>query len=324
MDRKSIGTTIFLVLTFSVNWLMAGVFYALGGRLMTIPGVIFSVAYMFVPAVAAVVVQRLWLREAVIRPLGVRFNINRWFLVAWVLPPVAAFAAFAISLLFPDVFYTPGMEGMFERYKDILPPDQTRLLREQFDTFPVHPIWLALVQGMIAGVTVNALAGFGEELGWRGFLQRQWASMGFWKSSLLTGFIWGIWHAPLILQGHNYPQHPILGIAFMTVFTMLLAPAMSYVRTRAGSVIAAAIMHGTLNGTAGLAIILIGGGDDLTTGITGVPGMIAWALVNLALIIHDRFFSRVPIMTASAGSSNRDSACFDGLSMERKREGGRE
>jgi hypothetical protein len=44
--------------------------------------------------------------------------------------------------------------------------------------------WLALGQGLIAGATINAVAGFGEELGWRGFLYRELSFLGFWKSSL--------------------------------------------------------------------------------------------------------------------------------------------
>ena len=46
------------------------------------------------------------------------------------------------------------------------------------------PCW----EDLIAGVTVNAVAGFGEELGWRGFLQKELAFLGFWRSSLLIGF----------------------------------------------------------------------------------------------------------------------------------------
>ena len=152
---------------------------------------------------------------------------------------------------------------------------------------PVGVFWLSLLQGLIAGVSVNAVAGFGEELGWRGFLQKELAFLGFWRSSVLIGFIWGLWHAPLILQGHNYPQHPITGVLMMTVWCMLLAPIFSYVRVKARSVIAAAILHGTLNATYGLSIVLVRGGSDLTTGVTGLPGFLVLAGVILVLWLHD-------------------------------------
>ena len=50
-------------------------------------------------------------------------------------------------------------------------------------------------------------------------LQRELAELGLWKSSWVIGVIWGFWHAPLILQGHNYPQHPWAGVFMMTVMT---------------------------------------------------------------------------------------------------------
>ena len=38
------------------------------------------------------------------------------------------------------------------------------------EAFPVPPFWIAIVQALIAGITINALAGFGDELGWRGLM----------------------------------------------------------------------------------------------------------------------------------------------------------
>jgi membrane protease YdiL (CAAX protease family) len=89
-----------------------------------------------------------------------------------------------------------------------LSPEQIEEIKAQAAAFPVHPLWIAVLQALIAGVTINAVSGFGEELGWRGFLQRELVHLGFWKSSICVGLIWGLWHAPLILQGHNHPSHP--------------------------------------------------------------------------------------------------------------------
>ncbi len=44
---------------------------------------------------------------------------------------------------------------------------------------PVVMFWLMMVQAVIAGSTINAIAGFGEELGWRGFLLKERVSAGF-------------------------------------------------------------------------------------------------------------------------------------------------
>jgi membrane protease YdiL (CAAX protease family) len=132
------------------------------------------------------------------------------------------------------------------------------------------------------------VAAFGEELGWRGLLQRELLHLGFWKSSAFIGVIWGVWHAPIIIQGHNYPQHPVAGVAMMTVFTLLLSPILGYVRLKGKSVIAAAIAHGTLNGTAGIPLMVLVGGNDLTVGITGLAGFVVLAAVNLAIFVFQR------------------------------------
>lgn len=202
----------------------------------------------------------------------------------------------------PGIRFSPEMAGMMERFKDIMTPEQLAKMEQQARMFPVHPFWLGLIQGLVAGPTINAVAGFGEELGWRGYLQKYLGFMGFWKSSLLIGVIWGVWHAPLIIHGHNYPQHPQFGIIMMTVWTILLAPIFSYVRVKAKSVIAAAIIHGSINATVGLAVMVIRGGNDLTTGVTGIPGFIVLAMVNLVIFLYDRYRAEEKVDSLLHGS----------------------
>jgi membrane protease YdiL (CAAX protease family) len=74
----------------------------------------------------------------------------------------------------------------------------------------------------------------------------------------------------------------------MTIFTLLLSPIFGYVTLKARSVIAAAIAHGTLNGTAGIPLLVIAGGNDLTVGVTGLAGFVVLALVNLAIFAYER------------------------------------
>ncbi len=81
----------------------------------------------------------------------------------------------------------------------------------------------------VAGITIKSVAGFGEELGWRSFLVRQFRDMRFIKASLLTGIAWGFWHAPIILMGHNYPQFPVAGVFMMTMWCVLLSPLFLYI-----------------------------------------------------------------------------------------------
>ncbi len=284
INFKKVG--LFLGLTFCCNWSLALLFFGLVGNQNPGATLAMAVAYMFVPMLMAIVAQKFVYHEALRAPLGISFRLNRWFAAAWLLPPLLAFAAFGVSLLLPGVVYSPEMAGMLERFQGTLTPEQVAQMKAQIAALPIHPIWLGLLQGLLAGITVNAVAGFGEELGWRGFLQQELSGLGFWRSAGLTGLIWGVWHAPLILQGHNYPQHPAVGVGMMTLWCVLLSPLMSYIRLKAKSVLAAAVFHGTLNGTAGLAIILVQGGSDLTIGLTGLAGMVVLAAASLGLWLY--------------------------------------
>jgi membrane protease YdiL (CAAX protease family) len=276
---------IFLALTFLFSWIILPIYFALGGKFNSPFTLVVLLLYMFVPMTMAIVVQKFIYREPLREPLGIWFKPNRWFLYAWFLPPLLAIATLGVSLLLPGIRFSPEMEGMYQRFGSSLTPEQLRQMRDQAAALPIHPFWIGLFSGLIAGVTINAVAAFGEELGWRGLLQKELEPLGFWKSSLLIGVIWGIWHAPIIWQGYNYPEHPQIGVVMMTIFTTLFAPLISYARLKSKSVIAAAIMHGTLNGTAGIALLVVAGGNDLTIGITGLAGLIALALASLILFV---------------------------------------
>lgn len=288
----------FLLLTLAVSVLIGEGFFAFGGRLNHPWAILVFVVYMFIPMSVALIVQKVIYREPVAAPLGIRFRFNRWHVVAWLLPLGIALGAFGVSLWMPGVDYAPGMEGMIARYRHMISPDQLAQMREQIARLPVVVLLLIMaVQGLIAGATINAVAGFGEEVGWRGFLQRELAPLGFWRSTLLTGVIWGFWHAPLIRHGYNYPEHPQVGVLMMTAFCVLFAPVISYVRLRAKSVIAAAVLHGSFNGLAGLAVLFIAGGSDLTTGVLGLPGMIVFLVLNGLIVLHDRYVAKDRILT---------------------------
>jgi len=288
---------LFVGLTFLVSWLMAILFFTFGGKWMTPASLVIAVIYMFVPMVIAIIVQKFIYKEPVKDALGISFKLNRWFVVAWLLPPIIAFATIGVSLAFPGVELTtdPEASRALEHLRSILPAERLRQLERQTSTLPFHPFWFTLLQGLVAGITINAIAGFGEELGWRGLLQKEFGYMGFWKPSVIIGVIWGIWHAPLILHGHNYPQHPVAGVLMMTIWCALVAPIFSYVRLKANSVIAAAIIHGSLNATYGLSLMVVKGGNDLTIGVTGLAGFIVLAFVNLGLLLYDRVLAKEPI-----------------------------
>lgn len=275
-EEKKGKVAVFLGLVSGVTLCLWGISDLLGTKL-----IVLSAFYMFIPFVATIVTCILY--RVPLGSLALVKKPNRWFLGAWILPALLSFAALGISLLLPGVEFSPSMEGISRYYTapPIVPV-------EQYSLFGLPPIVSVLLMGLVAGPTVNALFAFGEETGWRGFLQREWARFGFWKMSFLIGIIWGIWHTPLILQGLNYPQHPLAGVGMMIIFTTLLSPLLSYIRMKTGSVTGAAIMHGTVNAVSGISVAFATGGSDLLVGLTGMSGFVVLFVANIVLFRTSR------------------------------------
>jgi membrane protease YdiL (CAAX protease family) len=254
-----------------------------------------TIIYMFIPLAVTLFLQLAVYKEP-LKDINIVWKWSNWYIVAALLPIALMFLTFGISLLFPGVAYDGSMSGFLERMAKMVSPAQMEKAAQQLKPMMKYMMLITLAQAMLAGVTVNAVAAFGEEAGWRGFLLSALKGRNFYVASIIIGLVWGFWHAPVIIQGHNYPEHPQMGIFMMAVFTMLLTPLMVYITVKSGSVLAAAFFHGVMNASAGMAIMYIRGGNDLTVGITGVAGFMALIILNVLLFLYDRFVEKEKII----------------------------
>jgi membrane protease YdiL (CAAX protease family) len=293
--KKSIQ---FIIFTCAVSWAVAGVAFWFGLR--EAKGLIYTVfaaAYMLLPAVCAIILQTVH-KEKPFSNLNVSFRFNRWFLVAGIVPVVYTFMTLGINILFPDISFSANYEGLLSS----LPADHAELARQQLSRFsPIIFLVIQLVSALIAGYTINAVFAFGEELGWRGYLLKALQNKKFLTVSLIIGIVWGLWHFPLILIGHNYPQHPVAGVGMMVIFCALLSPTMIYIVIKSKSVITAAIFHGTINASGGVSVIYLVGGNDMTNGITGIAGFMALLLITFAFYLYDKYVTKENIFTKVIG-----------------------
>lgn len=249
-----------------------------------IVGIILSAGAMLLPMIAVIITQLLS-KEPVLKGLDISFKINRWWFIGWLLMPVIAVMVLGVTLLMPGAVWSPDNDTI-----------QTAL-----ESLPAGiGVWgmlaITLFSGLYAGITINGIFAFGEEIAWRGYLLKLLKGKKFMTTALLTGTIWGLWHAPIILNGHNYPQHPVIGVLMMIVFCVLLTPMLMYFRQKSGSVIVPAIMHGTFNGVVGITLILVTPANDLLYGASGLAGFITLALIDAVIYIYDRFISKENIL----------------------------
>lgn len=238
-----------------------------------------SAASMLIPLLAVILTQLIF-KEPVLKGLGISSRFNRWWWIGWLLMPVIALAVLGMSLLLPGTHWTTESETIQESLKQ-LPPGMG----------PWTIFAVTLVSGLLAGATINAVFAFGEEIAWRGFLVKTFRGKKFLTVSLLIGVIWGFWHFPLILNGHNYPEHPVAGVFMMVLMCVVLTPLLLYFRQKSGSVIVPAVMHGTFNAVVGISNIFVAPQNDLLVGGPGLAGLIVLLLFDFGLFLYDRFVS---------------------------------
>lgn len=108
----------------------------------------------------------------------------------------------------------------------------------------------------------------GEEFGWRAYMnQKMEPLLGTTGTIIIGGILWGVWHAPLTVAGHNfgteYRGYPWLGILFMAVWCSATGVFLMWLTKKTGSVFPAAIMHACNNMQVGSVnqVFLSGVGD---------------------------------------------------------------
>ncbi len=280
---------LYTAIAYGLIWVVGLVFLLTGAEYHSIAGTIVASVCMFFPLVATIVCQAIS-HEPILRNVGIHWKLNWWWLVGWLVMP------FIVALTLLVNWCVRG--ETFTIHSEALVMMQTTLNEQlAMNISPWAILAITLVAGLISGITVNALFAFGEEVGWRGYLLRQFHGQPFISSAIFIGIIWGLWHAPLILLGHNYPQHPVLGVFFMMAMCIPLTIIIQYVRLKSGSVIVAAIMHGTFNALAGVTLFFLKEPNELVDGCTGIAGITALFLVAFALFLYDRYGSKERLFT---------------------------
>ncbi len=214
---------------------------------------------MFTPAIAVVLCR-------VLSPEGKRFRLAevglsclglRYWPFALVVPVVAILPGYLLV-------WGTGIGSVAE-----LPAD-------------ANPFQMAVsfTLSIVFGAAIGAL---GEEVGWRGYmLPRLIEALGTGKASLLTGFLHGLWHVPLIVLTPYYlADAPALIIVplFLTLLT-LTGPVFTYLRLASGSILPIALMHHAWNGYwETLAGITTGENAALIAYLSGESGIASIAML---------------------------------------------
>jgi uncharacterized protein len=217
----------FFVLAYAITWLawlpnILGYQGELGQVLMMIA--------QFGPAIAALFLAwysgtsfRSWARSIV------RWRVNPWWYIVAIGLPVALI--FVQGALFGLLGYPLDISSIPGRLVNFLP----------------SAIILALI------------AGLGEEPGWRGYaLPRLEARYAPVVATALLGFVWAMWHLPLVFVDPRFPHgytsvSPQILLAILTMITIFFyAFFYTWVYNRTQSVLLCMLLHGSFNAAIGL------------------------------------------------------------------------
>ena len=272
----------FFILAFGTSWAVAGWIHLSGGfaALGTLPSTLALMLFMMGPSLAAVICTALFDRARWATALGLAgFRLGAvavWTLAGWLTAIILTVGSVLITV---HAFSQPL-------------GDPVALMQAQLDAQGVDPgmsvetlLAIQMSAGLLIGFAFNTVFLLvSEELGWRGWLQTRLQGLGFWRVSMVIGLAWGLWHAPIILLGHNYGDMGWAGVAAMLAFTVLLTPYHTLARER-GGVIAAAGMHGAINAVAGLSLMYLAAPAWPWNGLLGVGGFAMMALGWIAIAL---------------------------------------
>ena len=188
---------------------------------------------MWVPGITEIVCSKVFFRNQ--GAIGFKFKIKPLYIILSIVIPVVYLV---LTYVLAWVVLKDPTTGI-----DTLPQ---AVLGEWGEGIP-GGIYFAV--SFIPFLIFSALSAAGEELGWRGFaypvLEKEFGRV---KAVLINGFIWALWHLPLIL-GEVYQSNVniVYGIVSFIVLVMLVTVIYCWLRSVSGSVITAILLHAVHN-----------------------------------------------------------------------------
>ena len=267
MSKNAKGIIAFLLIAFGIAWLDLLVIWLAGigtseGAGPAQPNPLFIVMglpFTFAPAIAAFVVRK-WVTREGFADAGLKLHLRKGWLY------------YLYALLFP-IIVLPIAVAVWAAVKKAQPD--------------LSVLSLETVLPLLVMALVMTLFYFGEEFGWRGYLQVRLAPERPLVAAALTGLIWGVWHYPMILLGFLGSGN-MLGLLLYPINLVFISIFYGWLQARSRSVwpvcLAHAVGDSILSGMLGLLIV-----DVPLIVAWGGFGMAGFAVLSLLVITLGRF-----------------------------------
>lgn len=256
---------------------------------------------MFIPSIGAVLTRILTKEKIsgsnIYLTLNLKKNLKYYGLAWFGFAALIIFGAALYFLIFPRQFDA----NLGYASAALNAQAQTPITQEEVKQIMMSQV----IMGILLSPLLNIMNCFGEEWGWRGYLlPKMLKRFPVVPTLLINGLIWGLWHAPLTMIGHNYgvgyPGFPYTGIMAMCVFCTVIGIILSYITIKTKSCIPAILGHGMLNGFSAIGIyftslenpfnIFLG---PTPVGLIGGMGFIIMAAILLSLLYKEEKNQRI-------------------------------
>lgn len=251
------GIVTYVLITFSLAWALW-----IPVWLLSIPATsqLFQWLFLagaFAPALGTIIVRR-WITHEGFADAGLHLHLRRtwpYYLFAGLYPLLLLGESLVLALAF-------GFSIRTNVFADIVPS---------------YMAYLVLFPGF-----------WGEEFGWRSYLQIRLFSTRPLLAALATGVIWGVWHYPAVLAGYLPNEHGLLGVLLYGWYMIPFSIILGWLRLRTGSVWAPTLAHLANNAIGPVllsALFLSGGQGDLLFSLRGLLAVIPLVILCIWIVL---------------------------------------
>ena len=86
-------------------------------------------------------------------------------------------------------------------------------------------------------------AGFGEEIGWRGYMFNKLKHLSFIEMTFLLNIVWALWHLPMFVLGGMGHGDKLISFGLFTIMCVEYGILLNYIRIKTNSVFGAILLH---------------------------------------------------------------------------------
>jgi uncharacterized protein len=225
---------LFLVITLALS----SIFYFLiirsgmtGGGFGT-----YATGLMWCPGISALITS--WILKSDVKELGWGWGNTRYQIWSFLIPFLYALIAYIIIWVF-------GWGGFYNK-------DFAKQISESIGLGQLPDginITLYVILIGIFGTIRSVANALGEEIGWRGFLVPElYKTMGYTKTSLLSGLIWAVWHLPILFfADYNLGTPSWYAMICFAILIISISFILTWFRIRSNSLWTAALLHASHN-----------------------------------------------------------------------------